>query len=183
MARPLSNKKDRNDGSPKNGEPLFLIIGKIRKPHGVRGELLVEILTEFPERIKPDGEVFLGEKKHVQEIETVRFTHTGMLLKFKDIDDRDKAGIFRNQLVYIEAVNLPKLPEDEYYFHELIGMKVKTQEGELLGSVNEVLETGANDVLVVTCSGKEELIPFIEQVIVNINKEDNEIIIKKQEWK
>jgi len=183
MARPPSNKKDRNNGSPKNGEPLFLVIGKIRKPHGVRGELLVEILTEFPERIKPGGIVFLGKKKHKQMIGSVRFTHTGMLLKFQDLDDRDEAGIFRNQLVYIKAANLPELPEDKYYFHELIGMDVKTQAGELLGSVSEILETGANDVLVVTRSGEEELIPFIEQVIIKIRKEDNEIIIKKQEWK
>lgn len=183
MARPLSNKKERNDGSSQDGEPLFLIVGKIRKPHGVRGELLVEVLTEFPERIKPDKKVFLGAKKRELKIETVRFTHGGMLLKFKDLDDREEAGIFRNQLVYIESANLPDLPEDEYYFHELIGMDVKTQEGEFLGSVNEILETGANEVLVVTRSGVEELIPFIDQVIVKIDKKGKEIIVKKQEWK
>ncbi|MGV8025077.1 MAG: ribosome maturation factor RimM [Anaerolineaceae bacterium] len=183
MAQSPSNKNGINDGSPKKGEPLFLSIGKIRKPHGVRGELLVEVLTEFPERIKPEKKVFIGENKIEQQIETVRFQNDALLIKFKGIQDRDEAGLLRNELIFIQAANLPKLAENEYYYHDLLNMQVKTEEGELLGSVNDILETGANEVLVVTQEGKEYLFPFIKQVIVAVNKEDNVILIKKQEWK
>jgi len=183
MAQSPSNKKGINDGSPKKGEPLFLTIGKIRKPHGVRGELLVEVLTEFPERIKPGKKVFVGEGKIEWKIETVRFQNDGLLIRFEGIEDRDEAGSFRNELIYIQTANLPKLSENEYYYHDLLNMQVKTEKGEVLGSVSEILETGANDVLVVIKEEKEYLFPFIKQVILDVNKEENVILIKKQEWK
>ncbi|MHB8807692.1 MAG: ribosome maturation factor RimM [Anaerolineaceae bacterium] len=183
MAQSPSNKKGINDGSPKKGEPLFLTIGKIRKPHGVRGELSVAVLTEFPERIKPGKIVFVGERKIEQQIETIRFQNDGLLIKFNGINDRDEAGLFRNELIYIQAANLPKLEENEYYYHDLLNMQVKTEEGELLGSVSEILETGANEVLVVTQEEKEYLFPFIKQVVLVVDKEENVILIKKQEWK
>ena len=182
MTQILSDKKERDNGLPKNGEPLFLIIGKIRKPHGVAGELLVEVITDFPERIKPGRQVFLGEKKIEKQIETARFIPDGVLLKFQGLNDREEAGTFRNQLVYINSEDLPQLHANEYYFHELIGMEVKSQDGEILGTVKEILETGANKVLVVSHSGKEDLIPFINKVIIEVNKKGKEIIVKKQEW-
>ncbi len=143
----------------------------------------VEILTEFPERIKPGKKVYIGERKNEQQIETIRLQNDGLLIKFSGITDREEAGLFRNELIYIQAANLPKLKENEYYYHDLINMQVKTEEGEFLGSVSEILETGANEVLVVTQAGKEYLFPFIKQVVLEVNKEENVILIKKQEWK
>ncbi|RJQ41435.1 MAG: 16S rRNA processing protein RimM [Anaerolineaceae bacterium] len=183
MIQGHSHKKNTDDGSPKEGEPLFLIIGKIRKPHGVRGELLFEILTEFPERIKAGKKVYVGDGKFEQQIESVRFQKENYLIKFKEINDCEKAGIYRNQMVYVQAVDLPKLPKDEYYYHDLIGMQVLSEEGEKIGSVSEIIETGAKEVLVVSQAGKEYLFPFIKQVVLEVNKEESVIIVKLQEWK
>lgn len=182
MAQALPHKNNKNDGSPDQGEPLFLIIGKIRRPHGVRGEMLFEIITEFPERVKKGLEVYVGDHKKAYRIESVRTQQQHFLLKFKDLDDCDQVGLLRNQLVYKKAENLPPLTENEYYQHDLLGMQVVTEEGIELGSVAEILETGANDVLVVLNEEKELLIPFITQTILKIKDQERIIVVRLQEW-
>lgn len=183
MAQKLSKKDEKDDGSPEKGEPFFLMIGRVRKPHGVKGEILIDVLTEFPERIKPGKTVFIGEKKVEQQIETVRSQHEGLLLKFCAIHDRETAGQFRTALIYVRAESLPKLGNDQYYFHELIDMQVQTEGGEILGKVNEILETGANDVLIVKQAEKEVLLPFIKQVVLAVDQKGKTITVKMQEWK
>jgi 16S rRNA processing protein RimM len=180
---PSNSKNEINNGSPEIGEPLFLIIGKIRKPHGVRGEMLVKLLTEFPERIEEGKRVYIGESKTEHTIATVRFLHEGCLIKFSAVNSPEQAKQFCNEMIYVRAVNLPKLPENQYYYHDLLGMQVKTDEGEMLGTVHEILETGANDVLVVRKGEQEHLFPFIKQVVLDVNQRENYILIKKLEWK
>jgi len=183
MKSDRSQANNNKHGSPAKGEPNFLIIGKIRRPHGVRGEVLFEVITDFPERIQPDLKVYIGAKKDKYVVQRVRTQPPHLLLKFKEINDRDIAGEFRNQLVSVRAVDLPELPEDEFYIHQLIGLRVVTQTREELGNVTEIIETGANDVIVAVRDMVETLIPFIEDVIIEVNLEMKEIIVKLQEWK
>ncbi|HAF62060.1 MAG TPA: 16S rRNA processing protein RimM [Anaerolineaceae bacterium] len=176
-------KKNPKAGSPDQGEPIFLIIGKIRKPHGVGGEVLFEVITEFPERIRRGKKVFIGQGKTEYVVEGIRTHQSNLLIKLIGLEDCESVEQFRNQMVYIKTDNLPRLPEDEYYHHELVGMFVHDEDGILLGQVSEILETGANDVLIVTHEGEEILIPFIKQVILGVNKKEKIISAKLQEWK
>lgn len=182
MTQALSHKKNNNNGSPEQGEPLFLVVGKIRRPHGVRGEMLFEIITEFPERVKKDLEVYVGDRKTAYQIESVRTHQQHFLLKFKDLNDCDQVGLLRNQLVYKKNEKLPSLTANEYYQHDLLGMRVITEEEIELGSVSEIIETGANDVLVVLNGDRELLIPFIKQTILKVKNRERIIVVRLQEW-
>ena len=177
-----SKKQELKTGSPDKGEPIFLIIGKIRKPHGVRGEVLFEVITDFPERIKKGISIFIGSQKKEYKIEGLRDHQSYLIVKLYGLNACEDVEQFRNQMVYIRTATVPKLPEDEYYHHELVGMSV-LEDGKLIGKVREILETGANDVLVVMMNEDEILIPFIKQVILEVNKKEKTIIVKMQEWK
>jgi len=158
--------KDPAAGPPKSGEPVYLAIGFLRRPHGVRGEILMDVLTDFPERIQPGTPVYVGESHRPMKIASRRETAKGMLISFEGITIREEVGAFRNQYLFVLAADRPPLPDGEYYHHQLIGLRVIHDEtGEPLGTIREILETGANDVYVVRAdTGKEILLPAIPSV-------------------
>lgn len=166
-------------GSSSEDEPMFLVIGKIRKPHGVRGEASMEVLTDFPERLIPGVVVYIGSNFTPEKIAAVRWKNDLMLVKFENFHDRGAAAIFRNQYVYVRSDDRPVLNDGEYYHHELLGLNVKTVDGDQLGVLEKILVTGANDVYVIqNKKGKEILLPAIESVIIEINIERREMIVK-----
>ena len=157
---------ERPAGSPHVGEPAFLEVGKIRRPHGVSGEVLVELLTDFPERLVRDKVLFIGANKERVVIRSSRQHADGILLAFTGFDDPESIGQYRNQLLYVAGTDIPELPEGEYYYHELLDLSVVEEDGHELGRIAEIIETGANDVYVVIDeSGRELLIPVIPDVI------------------
>jgi len=159
----------KNSGSP-SGEPIYLAIGFLRRPHGVTGEIIMDLHTDFPERIKAGRKVYIGEKYAEMTIETVRQHAKGLLIRVQGYDTPETAGRFRNQWVYVESKEVPPLPEGQYYKYELVDLEVVDDEGNKLGTLVEVLETGANDVYVIRNeSGKEILLPAIPSVILDID--------------
>ncbi len=174
----MSSQLERPAGSPQSGEPAFVAVGKIRRPHGVRGEVVVEIYTDFPERLKPKKELFVGEKHERLIIRSVRPHNEGLLMGFETYETPEGVGRFRNQILYVPVKSLPPLPDGQYYFHQLLGLTVFDESGQLLGELTEVLETGANDVYVVTSSaGAELLLPAIPDVILNVDLEGHRMIV------
>lgn len=166
----------RSAGSPPTGEPAFLVVGKLRRPHGVHGELLMEVITDFPERLCSGVTVYIGETYQPHTIRSQRWNGAFLLLKFDDYHDPETAGAQRNQLVYVRTEDRPPLPEGEYYHHQLIGMRVISDEGQLLGLLMQILDTGANDVyLVQPESGAELLLPAIPDVVREIDLEHGEM--------
>lgn len=164
--------QDDASGSPGSGEPVFLAVGRLRRPHGLRGEILMDVLTDFPERIKPGTTFYIGEQHEPLRLKTCRGKKPEMLVSFEGFDDRDQAGQLRNRLVFVRSEDRPPLPEGEYYHHELIGLRVVGETGDELGVLTDILQTGANDVYVVkTPDGAELLLPAIEPVILDINIE------------
>jgi len=158
----------KNTGSP-NGEPNYLSVGFLRRPHGVKGEIIMDLHTDFPERMKKGRTLFVGESHKLMTLTGVRPHGSGMLVKFKDIDTPEDAGLYRNQWVYVQTKDVP-LPEGQHYKHELLGLKVVDENGNPLGELVEILETGANDVYVVRDdSGKEILLPAIPSVILDLD--------------
>jgi 16S rRNA processing protein RimM len=170
-------------GSPQPGEPVFLAVGFLRRPHGVEGEILMEVLTDFPERLRSGKLVYVGEDHQPMRITHRRTQDQALLVTFPGIDTPEAASILRNKHVYIKADNLPELPEGQYYHHQLMGMKVIDENGVEIGPLTEIIETGANDVYVATSlEGKEILFPAIESVILGVDLERNEMRVRLPAW-
>jgi 16S rRNA processing protein RimM len=159
------------------GEPEFLAVGKLRKPHGLRGEMLMIVWTDFPERLQPGVKVFVGESHQPVHIKSLRARHQDSLIAFDEFDQRETVGQLRNQVIFVRTADLPPLPEDEIYLHQLLGLQViRDEDDALLGTVAEILETGANNVLVIYREGKADiLLPDIDSVVLNIDLEIGEI--------
>ncbi|MCX7840154.1 MAG: ribosome maturation factor RimM [Anaerolineae bacterium] len=159
--------------------PRYLIIGRVLKPLGVRGELKVEILTEFPERFASLRQVFLGDDAKSFTVESARAldAHTARL-KLVGIDTPEAAATLRHQLVYVAREDAVPLPPNRVYLYQTIGLRVKTTDGIVLGQVTDVLDTRANDVYIVHDGTREILLPAIPQVIKEINVERGEMIVE-----
>ena len=156
-------------GSP-TGEPLYLSIGFLRRPHGLHGEIIMDLHTDFPERLRKGRRLFVGEAHKPVTLESVRPHGHGVLIKFKTIDTPEGVGQFRNQWVYAKTRDLPALPEGQHYQHELLGIDVVDEDGNSLGTLKEIMETGANDVYLIRDeSGKEILLPNIPSVILELD--------------
>jgi len=163
-------------GSPGEGEPVFLVIGKLRRPHGIQGEILMDVLTDFPERLEKGVIIYMGDQHQPLKIRSCRRQNQAMLLAFDGFIDPQTVGQLRNELLYVRADDRPPLPEGEYYHHQLLGLEVVDETGQWLGVLTKILDTGANDVYVVRpVRGQEILLPAIEQVILDIDLEHKQM--------
>ena len=170
-----SSTADQTTGSPQ-GEPVFLAVGKLGRPHGVRGEVVLILMTDFPERLRPGARIFLGEDHLPIQIRSRRESQGNLLLKFEGYDTPEAAGELRNQFLFVHAEDRPVLPEGEYYHHQIIGLSVIDEQGKLLGKVTDILSTGSNDVYIVQPdSGPEILLPATEEVILDIDLQNGQI--------
>jgi 16S rRNA processing protein RimM len=164
-------------------ELRYLAIGQVARPHGLRGELSVTVLTEFPERFKDMDRVYLGNEQEAEayHLESYRWHKPSILLKLAGIDDRTQAEQVRGLLVQVPIEEAVPLPEGSYYLYELIGLEVLTTAGEVLGTLTDVIETGANDVYVVKGEGKEVLLPAIPDVIKSVNLKEGRVVVEVME--
>jgi 16S rRNA processing protein RimM len=168
--------KRQGTGSPPTGEPAFLLVGILRRPHGVRGEILMAVMTDFPERIQPSVTLYMGEEYKPVTVANSRHHNKGLIIQFEEFASRNDVENIRNQNLFVRAEDRPPLPEGEYYLHELIGLRVITDEGETLGVITEMIETGANNVYVVHCDdGPDVLLPATDEVILVVDV-DNKIM-------
>ncbi len=171
-------KSNTSTGSSSTDEPVFVLIGKFRRPHGIRGEVRMTVLTDFPELISPGQIIYAGERHQVYTVREVRWHGGDMLVSLKELPDRTAVEIFRNIMVYMKSEDMPELPEGEFFVHQLVGMEVITDQEESLGILKEILITGANDVyLVESKEGKELLLPATEEVVLDINQEKKQILV------
>jgi len=170
-------------GSPRSGEPVYLVVGKLHRPHGLRGEIVMEVLTDFPERLRPKKTVFIGDNHQAAQISQVRVHGRGLLVKFQGIDKPDSALHLVNQMVYVPMESIPSLPSGEYYFHQLVGLKVIDREDHPLGFLEEIIETGANDVYIIRNeNGSEILLPALESVILEVDLDRKIMRVNPPDW-
>ena len=163
-------------GSPPIGEPEYLVVGFVRRPHGVKGEMLMDVQTDFPERLKTGMTVFVGDQYQPMIMASRRPHAKGLLIRFRGAKTPEDAGLYRNTRVYVPAADRPELPEGEYYHHQLLGLNVVTDEGRELGKIADIVETGANDVYVVRdADGNDVLLPAIPPVVLDINLADRQM--------
>lgn len=156
-----------------------MAIGFVRKPHGVRGELMVGLLTDFPERFRRLDDVQLvteeelerGERGARYAVESVRPVPGGVLVRLRGVASRDEADRLRGRMLAVDAGEAMPLPAGEYYEFQLVGLAVVTVTGEPLGVVREVHRYPANDVYEVwdEARGREILLPAIESVVKSVD--------------
>jgi 16S rRNA processing protein RimM len=184
---PMDDAIQRHRGQEGSGEeytpePSYIIVGRIRRPHGLWGELRVEIITDYPERLQQHTCFYLAppnapEAVQRYPVEGSRLHKDLMLLKLGGCDDRDKAEELRGMLVQVLIEDAVPLEEGEYYHFQLVGVKVETETGEWLGQVTEVLDTGAHDVYVVRGPCGEVLLPAVEDVVLELDLEAGEMVV------
>lgn len=153
-----------------------LQVGAITSTHGVRGEVKVFPTTDDPKRFKRLKEVILdtGKEELVLEIEGVKFFKQFVILKFKGLDNINDVEKYRQKNLYVTRKNAVRLRRDEYFIADLCGMRVVDEEEQPVGILKDVLETGANDVYIITMEdGRELLLPAIKQCILNVDVENN----------
>ena len=153
----------------------LLQVGIITSTHGVRGEVKVYPTTDDPRRFRRLKEVVLDTDKEKMnlEIEGVKFFKQFVILKFKGLDNINDIEKYRQKSLYVTRKNAVRLQRDEYFIADLIGLKVQDEDGKELGTVKDVIETGANDVYEVEMTdGKSLLLPAIKQCILNVDVEN-----------
>ncbi len=158
----------------------LLKVGIITATHGLRGEVKVFPTTDDPARFKKLKQVILdtGKEKIQLEISEVRFFKNMVLLRFKGMDDINDVQKYRQKALYVRREDAVELAENEYFIADLIGLSVWTDEGGELGTLVNVLSTGANDVYVVrTGSGEELLLPAIRECIKEIKIEEGRMLV------
>lgn len=168
---------------------MDLVVGRVVKPHGITGELVVDVRTDDPEdrfaggnllRLKPPrGE---GAVREVQ-VESSRPHGTRLLVRLAGVSDRDGAEALRGHLFVVDSAELPPLEDpDEFYDHELEGLAVRTVGGDQVGSVSEVLHTAAGELLSVrTPDGREILIPFVSAIVTAVSRDTGVVQIDPPE--
>ncbi len=161
----------------------FLLIGTIATPHGVRGQVRLSAITTRPEHLRRVKTVYLGDKRVAHTLRRAAEHKPGVLLiTLSGVDDRDAAEALRGQEVYIREADAAPLDEDEYFLHDLPGLTVETTSGERIGVVKEVIETGANDVLVVSRpEGGEVLIPMIRDIVKTLDIPGKRLVFEPME--
>ena len=161
-------------------------LGKVGAVYGIKGWLKIHSFTDDVEAILDyfPWSLKLGNKTQSVEITDWRKHSNGLIAKVAGIDDRDQAQALVGSEILVSEAALPELPEGEFYWRDLIGMSVVTTQGYDLGTVTEMMETGANDVLVVKAnpndgfSKKERLVPYLlEQVVISVSLENKQICV------
>jgi 16S rRNA processing protein RimM len=157
-------------------------IGKVINTHGLKGEVKVNRITDFEERFEVGNKVFVAkDNSKPQELEiTSHRIHKGFdLLCFEGVDTIEQAEELKGAMLKIGEDQLTELEEGEYYYFEIIGCTVCTVDDQVIGQVKEVLSPGANDVWVVErLEKKDALIPYIDEVVKEVNVEKKKITIQ-----
>ena len=156
----------------------LVIVGRVRRPHGVRGELSIEVITDEPDAVYASGRrVFAGsdgdtvdDVKVLTVIETRPFKD-GLLIRFEEIRDRTAAELWNGRLLFVPEHELTPPGEGEVYVHELQGMTVELSSGEVVGTVADVFEVPQGLLLDVARERGTVLVPFTEEVIVDVDRE------------
>ena len=158
----------------------YFAIGSIVAAHGIRGEVKVTPLTDFPERFTQGQRVFVGNEPELTEtkIAAARPHQGGFLVKLASVPDRNAAELLRGQYLFIPEDEAMPLSEDENYVHDLLGIAVVNEAGEPIGVMKDVLFTAANDVYVIAGPEGEILIPALRTVVLGVNLEERRMVVR-----
>ena len=159
----------------------FVLVGRVSKPHGIKGELKIFPYSGHPEDFTFFKEVLLlqRDKSEGKAFTVTRSRGQGKfaILKLDGVEGRDASESFSGQEVWTRMEMLPPLEDDEFYWHEMVGLQVVTDAGRQLGTVTSLFTSGAQDILVITGTGQEYLIPAQNEFIVTLDNETNTLVV------
>ena len=162
-------------------DKTLIAIGKIVAPHGVRGDVRVIPLTDFPDRFQALKKVLLQGGKELA-VEAVRYHKQFVILKFRGLDSRDAVEPMKGKLLEVTRDNLVPLPEGHFYVFDIVGLKVYDEAENYIGTVTDILHTGSNDVYVAEKEGEQPvLIPALKDVVKTIDVVGGKMTVKLQE--
>ena len=156
----------------------FILLGKVTKPHGIRGEVKVYPYSGQPENFLDYREVFFtfNEGERIPyTVEKSRVQGKLVILKLKECTTRNQAEEMIGHEIWLNKNDLADLDDDEYYWHDLVGKRVATKDGDRIGTIKGILETGAHDILAIEDQGREYLVPFNEAFVVTVD--DTEVVL------
>ena len=169
--------------------PAFIIVGRVRKAHGIRGEVVVETITDAPDAIFASGRrVFAGTAagdlaptRQELHIRSVRSFNDGLLVGFDEVPDRTVAETWRGRYLLLPEHELPAPDEEEVYVHELLGMRVQLESGEVVGTVEETYELPQGLAIDVRREPPREresvLLPYDDRTIASVDKASRVIVV------
>lgn len=167
-SKPASRSSRPSASTPESGSDGFVAVGRIVSVRGVRGELVVQPLTDFADRFAPGSRLWL--KGRPLEVEGSSTRGSRVLLRLRSVENRDQAEALRGGLLEVPESELRELEPGTYYSFQLEGMDVFDRAGRRLGTLAEILPTGANDVYVVRGDdGRELLVPALDDVVLEVD--------------
>ncbi len=164
-------------------ELVFHPVGKVVKPHGVKGKVKVDYYGESPDHF-PYHKVFIRDRSGRPapfEVQEVTPQPPRLILKLKGVERVEETECLIGKEILVQQEDFPDLEEGTYYWFEILGMAVETTKGKNIGTVKEIFPTGANDVYIVEGKRREILLPAIEQVIESIDRQKRVIRVVKME--
>ena len=153
-------------------EGRFVLVGRVTRPHGVQGEVAVEVVSDAPQRFLPGAELSLLPESRVRrtvEVSSARAHHGQLLVRFVGIDGRDQAAELRGAALEIESARVPPPPAGSYYYYQLVGCQCRDVEAGVIGRVTEVIEDGGGLLLEVSDDERTVLVPFAVDYVKEID--------------
>jgi 16S rRNA processing protein RimM len=158
-----------------------LTVGRIGGTHGVHGEMRMRLLTDDPDNLQTVTTVYLGERDTPIALEGIRFTNDGALIKLQGTDTPEDAAKLSGLAVKISGTDVRPLEEGEYFLFQLIGLKAESEDGDPIGVVVDLIETGAHDVLVIgerPDTAEQLLVPNHPEFVLEMTPEEQRIVIR-----
>jgi 16S rRNA processing protein RimM len=159
--------------SKKTTSEETVVVGRVLRSHGIRGEVVVEPYSDVPERFDPGAELLLAGRPVT--VATVRPHRGGLLVRFERVLDRDVADTLRGGLLEIARDAVPEAPEETWYYFELVGCRCHDRREGDLGNVTDVIEDGGGVLLDVRAGGRRLLVPFVRAFVRRVDREAGRI--------
>jgi len=164
--------------------PAHLVVGLLKKPHGIKGEALIHPVTDEPEAVFVEGRVLAVLERDGRatgrevRIERARAYHRAWLVKFEGMESREPVEELREGFLGLRSEEARRLEPGEFYHHELVGLRVETVEGAPVGTVAEIVEAPQGPLLSVTGEGgRQHLIPFVGRVVARVDRDAGVVVI------
>lgn len=162
----------------------LLEVGKIVNTHGLRGEVKVVPWTDYPEVFEDIETVYVKKKSDYERLDIggIKYQKNNLIIRFAQLKDINEAEKYKNKVLYAEREALGELPEGVYYIADLIGLDVVKEDGEKVGVIADVFNTGSNDIYEVKRDGQKNLLlPVIDDVVLNIDIENKKVTVRMME--
>jgi 16S rRNA processing protein RimM len=158
----------------------WIAVGRVTRSHGVKGEVAVLPLSEVEARFRPGSRLYVGQAEdRGLTVASSRPHRRRLLVAFEEIGDRTRGEMLKGEYLFVPASWAPELPEGEYWPHQLIGCRVVTEEGRVVGTIDEIVRAPANDVWVARGEEGEILVPAIKEVVRRVDLGGHRVVVRE----